>query len=53
MYDTAADAFVVSGCVMRNAFCVIPCVRNAVRFISLSASDLPLLLNSTVADSLR
>ena len=24
---------------MRNAFCVIPSMRNAVRFISLSASD--------------
>ena len=31
MYDTAADAFVVSGCVMRNVFCVIPCVRNVLR----------------------
>ena len=29
---------VVSGCVKRNAFCVIPYVRNTVRFISLSAS---------------
>ncbi len=28
-----ADADAACGCVKRHAFCLIPCVRNAVRFI--------------------